>query len=192
MDGIIILIGLIVLAIPVSIIVLFVGQSNLKSRLAVLERVVREQRAAVQDGPVPVAAVVPEIRAEAIPVVQVVAPEVAQTVAPWQMEASDAPDLAAQAMAAAAPDQDRPLVIRADRLGALLRPALELKASASVQAKNTAAQAAVERDRKFALPLAPNRLPEAPLPKDAPMSAPLPCWISTRPIIVSAASSCKA
>lgn len=121
MDGIIILIGLIVLAIPVSIIVLFVGQSNLKSRLAVLERVVREQRAAVQDGPVPVAAVVPEIRAEAIPVVQVVAPEVAQTVAPWQMEASDAPDLAAQAMAAAAPDQDRPLVIRADRLGALLR-----------------------------------------------------------------------
>ena len=81
MDGIIILIGLIVLAIPVSIIVLFVGQSNLKSRLAVLERVVREQRAAVQDGPVPVAAVVPEIRAEAIPVVQVVAPEVAQ---PWR------------------------------------------------------------------------------------------------------------
>ena len=54
------------------------------------------------------------------------------------------------------------------------------------------AQAAVARDRKLALPLAPNRLPDAPLPNDAPMSAPLPCWISTRPIIASAASSCTA
>ena len=76
--------------------------------------------------------------------------------------------------------------------GKLPRPRLELKASAKVQAKNTAAAAAVERDRKFALPLAPNKLPEAPLPKDAPMSAPLPCWISTRPIIAMAASSCTA
>lgn len=48
-------------------------------------------------------------------------------------------------------------------------------ARANVQQKNTAAQTAVDRDRKFALPVAPNRLPEAPLPKDAPMSAPLPC-----------------
>ena len=38
----------------------------------------------------------------------------------------------------------------------LERPSFELKASASVQAKNTAAHAAVDRDRKFALPLAPN------------------------------------
>ena len=74
-------------------------------------------------------------------------------------------------------------------MGRLDGLSLDMKASASVQAKNTAAQAAVERDRKFALPLAPNRLPDAPLPKDAPMSAPLPCWISTRPIIVSAASN---
>ena len=51
----------------------------------------------------------------------------------------------------------------------------ETYARASVQQKNTAAQTAVDRDRKFALPVAPNRLPEAPLPKDAPMSAPLPC-----------------
>lgn len=71
----------------------------------------------------------------------------------------------------------------------LARPSLDMKASASVHAKNRAAHAAVERDRKFALPLAPKRLPEEPLPKEAPMSAPLPCWISTRPIIVSAASS---
>src|SRR5690554_2051738 len=48
-------------------------------------------------------------------------------------------------------------------------------ASPSVQAKKTAARTAVVRDRKFAEPVAPNRLPEAPLPKAAPMSAPLPC-----------------
>ena len=58
--------------------------------------------------------------------------------------------------------------------------------------KNTAAQAAVDRDRKLALPVAPNRLPDAPLPNEAPMSAPLPCWISTRPIITSAAMICSA
>ena len=40
-------------------------------------------------------------------------------------------------------------------------------------AKNTAAQAAVERaTRKFALPLAPNRLPEAPLPNMRPCRRP--------------------
>src|SRR5437762_13337353 len=45
---------------------------------------------------------------------------------------------------------------------------------------------AVVRDRKFAEPLAPNRLPEAPLPKAAPTSAPLPCWSRTRPMMQSA------
>src|SRR5712691_3575798 len=45
---------------------------------------------------------------------------------------------------------------------------------------------AVVRDRKLAEPLAPNRLPEAPLPKAAPTSAPLPCWSSTRPMMQSA------
>src|SRR5687768_3013131 len=35
-------------------------------------------------------------------------------------------------------------------------------ASASVHTKNTEASTAVERDRKFALPVAPNRLPDAP------------------------------
>ena len=68
----------------------------------------------------------------------------------------------------------------------------EKNASASVQVKKTAAHAAVERDRKFALPVAPNRLPDAPLPNDAPMSAPLPCWISTSPIIARAAMICSA
>jgi hypothetical protein len=42
------------------------------------------------------------------------------------------------------------------------------------------------RLRKLAEPVAPNRLPEAPLPNAAPMSAPLPCCISTRPMIASA------
>jgi hypothetical protein len=69
---------------------------------------------------------------------------------------------------------------------------LEKYASASVQAKKIAAHTAVERDMKFALPVAPNKLPDAPLPNDAPMSAPLPCWISTRPIITSAARICNA
>jgi len=50
-----------------------------------------------------------------------------------------------------------------------------MKAKANVQQKNTVAQSAVERDKKLALPVAPNKLPDAPLPKDAPMSAPLPC-----------------
>ena len=38
MDGLLVLLGLIVLAIPVTIIVLLFGQSSLKSRMAALER----------------------------------------------------------------------------------------------------------------------------------------------------------
>src|SRR5579871_1891116 len=56
--------------------------------------------------------------------------------------------------------------------------------------KNTVARAAVARDRKFADPVAPNRLDEAPPPKPEPMSAPLPCCSSTRPMIASATSTC--
>jgi hypothetical protein len=52
--------------------------------------------------------------------------------------------------------------------------------------KKTAAKHPVVRLRKLAEPVAPKRLPEAPLPNAAPMSAPLPCCISTRPIIASA------
>ena len=71
-------------------------------------------------------------------------------------------------------------------------PVLPRYVKASVQMKNKLAHAAVERDKKLALPVAPNKLPDAPLPKEAPMSAPLPCWISTRPIITKADSSCTA
>ena len=54
MDGIILLLGLFVLAIPVSIIALFVGQSGLRRRVAELEREVVRLRAV----PPPVAAAV--------------------------------------------------------------------------------------------------------------------------------------
>src|SRR5664279_4243676 len=69
---------------------------------------------------------------------------------------------------------------------------LALYARNSVETKNTAAHTAVDRERKLALPVAPNRLPDAPLPNDAPMSAPLPCWISTSPIMTSAVKICSA
>src|ERR1700741_2849091 len=58
--------------------------------------------------------------------------------------------------------------------------------------KNTVASTAVVRDRKFALPLAPKRLPEEPLPKGAPMSAPLPCCTRMSPIMAIAVSICTA
>ena len=68
--------------------------------------------------------------------------------------------------------------------------ALLMKDSVSVATKNTAAAIPVERDRKLDEPLAPNRLPEVPEPKAAPMSAPLPCCTSTRPITPRADSIC--
>src|SRR3954466_898138 len=56
--------------------------------------------------------------------------------------------------------------------------------------KNTVASAAVARERKFAEPVAPNRLEDEPPPNPEPMSAPLPCWSSTRPMMPSAVSTC--
>ena len=56
------------------------------------------------------------------------------------------------------------------------------QAKPKVVTKNKPAATAVERLKKFAEPVAPNRLPEAPLPKAAPISAPLPCCTSTSPI----------
>ncbi len=41
--------------------------------------------------------------------------------------------------------------------------------------KKIVARRAVVRDKKFAEPAEPNTVPEAPPPKDAPASAPLPC-----------------
>lgn len=48
-------------------------------------------------------------------------------------------------------------------------------AIASARIKNSVARTAVTRLRKFAEPPAPKTVPEAPLPKAAPASAPLPC-----------------
>src|SRR5439155_16163925 len=54
-------------------------------------------------------------------------------------------------------------------------------------AKNTAARTAVVRERKLAAPEEPKRLPAEPLPKAAPMSAPLPCCSSTSTTMLTAA-----
>jgi len=63
----------------------------------------------------------------------------------------------------------------------------ELKnARARVAPKKIAAAMPVDFDKKFDDPVAPNKLPDAPEPKAAPMSAPLPCCSSTRPMMVSA------
>jgi hypothetical protein len=44
----------------------------------------------------------------------------------------------------------------------------------------------VSFERKLEEPVAPNRLPEAPDPKAAPISAPFPCCRRTKPITASA------
>src|SRR6266478_4211748 len=64
-----------------------------------------------------------------------------------------------------------PRSVRAD----VVRAVVAVYARPIVARKKIAASTAVERERKLADPLAPNRLPEAPPPKAAPMSAPLPC-----------------
>src|SRR5690606_14689328 len=63
---------------------------------------------------------------------------------------------------------------------------LLMNANPNVAAKKTTAATPVDFDKKLEEPVAPNRLPEAPEPKDAPMSAPLPCCSSTRPMMTSA------
>jgi len=59
-----------------------------------------------------------------------------------------------------------------------LTPASRLVAKCartSVDEKKIAAATPVDFDMKFDEPVAPNRLPEAPEPNAAPISAPLPC-----------------
>src|SRR4029078_7826135 len=64
-------------------------------------------------------------------------------------------------------------------------------ARARLRTKKIVARTSRVRDRKLAEPVAPKRLLEAPPPKPEPMSAPLPCWSSTRPMIASATSTCS-
>lgn len=61
-----------------------------------------------------------------------------------------------------------------------------------LEIKNSVATTAVERLKKLADPLAPNRLPADPLPKAAPMSAPLPCCNKTKTINTIASVTCAA
>jgi hypothetical protein len=58
--------------------------------------------------------------------------------------------------------------------------------SPKLVAKNSAAHTPVDRDKKFAAPEEPNKLPAEPLPKAAPISAPLPCCNSTKTIMAKA------
>jgi len=58
-----------------------------------------------------------------------------------------------------------------------------------VAAKKRMATQRVVRDKKLAAPAEPNRLPAEPLPKDEPMSAPLPCWSSTSAMMDSEVST---
>ena len=143
MDTILVLLGLVALAIPVAVIGLLIGHSRLRRRLAALER----QVAAMAKTPMPdpVAQALVPVLAETLqaeperllaepeeglaanlsPVEP--APNVAPS--PWDRAtkpAGQTADGAPPAMVAqAAPDQDRPLVLRADRVLALtewLRP----------------------------------------------------------------------
>ena len=78
--------------------------------------------------------------------------------------------LAAPGTSAAAPEAagaDAPAAGRSSTLPPSVPAgrAFDRYANANVQTKNSVAQAAVERDRKFAEPVAPNRLPDAPRPE---------------------------
>jgi uncharacterized membrane protein len=115
MDGLLILIGLIAVAIPVAVIVLLIGQSNLRARVRHLEREVNELRSAPARSPAFVLA--PEFAGW--PVTQ---PAAAQTPPPEQKAdlppADDAAELAVPA-APATPAQDGPIVMTAGRASAL-------------------------------------------------------------------------
>jgi hypothetical protein len=56
--------------------------------------------------------------------------------------------------------------------------------------KNRAANTAVNFENKVLVPRAPNTVPDAPEPKPAPASAPLPRCSSTSPMIISASNTC--
>ena len=136
MDGLLVLVILIALAIPILIIVLLVGQSNLKGRVDRLERALRETRATVAAAAQAAAAAPLAVQAapEKAPMVAKVAASggiadttaesaalpPSQVVSPFDLAKSDTADLAARAQSAAN-DQNRPLVIRPDRVGALVK-----------------------------------------------------------------------
>ncbi len=164
MEGLLVLAILIALAIPVLIIVLLVGQSNLRARLEKVERALRETRATVaalaqtareasDAAPPAVAAKTPAAKKAAAAVIanrqdaaavtaQPPSQPPSQIVSPYELAKSETADLAARAQAAdraanlagrlqeadqsigvpAMQDtQNRPLVMRTDRVGDLVK-----------------------------------------------------------------------
>ena len=135
MDGLLVLLILVALAIPVSIIVLLVGQSNLRGRIDRLERAFRDQRAAMADAAQSAASVPdvspplpsgPELAANLVEqpgrnAMTSVADETPASlvVSPFDLAKTDTLGLAARAQAAAN-NQNRPLVVRPDRVAALI------------------------------------------------------------------------
>ena len=140
MESLLVLLVVVGLAIPVLIIVLLVGQSNLKGRLDRVERALRETRATVatltqaasaesdtgqvtpQKAPIAAKAATPPVKVASLDAV--VERPISKVVSPFDLEKSDIADLAARAQAqvqAASDDQNCPLVMRPDRVGALVK-----------------------------------------------------------------------
>ena len=116
MDGLLVLLGLIVLAIPVTIIVLLVGQSNLKSRVRALETQLANVTAAVMAAPP--AAVMAEPPPVEAPSPAAASPAILLPAAPPVAD-EPVPVLdAAPPLVPPAPPQDGPIVMRADRAAA--------------------------------------------------------------------------
>ncbi len=83
--------------------------------------------------------------------------------------------------AAAGADVAAPPMILPD---SIVRPDAR-NANANATKKKTVARIPVVRLRKLAEPCEPNTVPDAPLPKAAPASAPLPCCIKINTIIAT-------
>ena len=68
-------------------------------------------------------------------------------------------------------------------------PRVPRYASDRLVTKKSAANTAVNFENNVLVPRAPNTVPDAPEPKPAPASAPLPRCNSTKPMIISANST---
>lgn len=128
MESLLLILTLVVLAVPISIIALFIRQSDLRARVDVLETELRKARAQLRDRtasasrpsetspPEP-----PEIDAVPVPKPKPSArppvPEKAVTAPPHTLSAPAVPNTP---QGPAAPDQNGPIVMRAERLGALV------------------------------------------------------------------------
>ena len=125
MDGIFVILGLLVLAIPVSIIVLLVGQSRLRARVSDLEAELHEhRRASVRtegSGPETAASRIddaqPQTQDYTVPEASDAVPEAAQVdpaILPWEQAVARGAEVVDLG------EQDRPLVMRSDRFANLI------------------------------------------------------------------------